>query len=56
MLIHISSRFYLRRYFQLCPGGEEEYHRWLPIIAAARLADNIPEFEKMLIEQVERCL
>jgi uncharacterized protein (TIGR02172 family) len=53
MVVSISYRVYLRRYFQLCPGGEDEYHRWLPIVAAARLADNIPEFEEMLIEQVE---
>jgi len=45
---------YLNDYFNLCPGGEEEYRRWLPIVAAARLSDNIPELEKMLIEQVER--
>jgi uncharacterized protein (TIGR02172 family) len=56
MVVSISYRVYLRRYFQLCPGGEEEYHRWLPIVAAARLADNIPEFEKMLIEIVEKNL
>lgn len=47
---------YLNYYFKLCPGGEAEYHRWLPIVAAARLSDNIPELEKMLIAQVERIL
>jgi uncharacterized protein (TIGR02172 family) len=47
---------YIKYYFKLCPGGEDEYHRWLPIIAAARLSDNIPEIEKMLIAQVERNL
>jgi len=52
-MTHVSYPFYLRRYFQLCPGGEDEYRRWLPIVAAARLADNIPEFETMLIAQVE---
>jgi len=46
----------LKRYFQLCPGGEEEYQRWLPIVAAARLSHNIPELEKMLIAQAERHL
>ena len=34
---------YLRRYFRLRPGGEREYRRWLPIVAAARLSENIPE-------------
>jgi hypothetical protein len=45
---------YLDYYFELCPGDKEEYHRWLPIVAAARLADAIPELEKMLLVQVER--
>lgn len=45
---------YLRRYFQLRPGGEAELQRWLPIIAAARLIDEIPEFDHMLIAQVEK--
>jgi uncharacterized protein (TIGR02172 family) len=47
---------YIHDYFKLCPGGEEEYHRWLPIVAAARLSDNIPELEQILIAQVERYL
>ena len=52
----ISYPIYLSYYFKLCPGGEEEYRRWLPIVAAARLSHNIPELEKMLFEQVERNL
>jgi uncharacterized protein (TIGR02172 family) len=44
---------YIKFYFKLCPGGEAEYRRWLPIVAAARLSDNIPELEKMLVVQVE---
>ena len=47
---------YLRRYFQLCPGGEAEYQRWLPIVAAARLSDEIPELDHMLIAQIEKYL
>ena len=53
-IVRITYPIYLRRYFQLCPGGEEEYQRWLPIIAAARLIDEIPEFDTMLITQVEK--
>ena len=45
---------FVNYYFKLCPGGEAEYRRWLPIVAAARLSDNIPELEKMLIAQAER--
>lgn len=39
---------YLRHYFLLRPGGENEYRRWLPIVAAARLSENIPELEQWL--------
>ena len=52
-IVRITYPIYLRNYFQLRPGGEEEYRRWLPIIAAARLVDEIPELDSMLIEQVE---
>jgi len=44
---------YIRHYFKLRPGGELEYRRWLPIVAAARLSENIPELEKWLISQAE---
>jgi uncharacterized protein (TIGR02172 family) len=47
---------YLNYYFTLCPGDRNEYLRWLPIIAAARLSDNIPELEHMLISQVQKNL
>jgi uncharacterized protein (TIGR02172 family) len=47
---------YLNRYFKLCPGGKDEYHRWLPIIAAARLSDNIPELKEFLTIEVKRGL
>jgi uncharacterized protein (TIGR02172 family) len=45
-------RVYLRHYFALRPGGEVEYSRWLPIVAAARLNENIPELEGWLIARV----
>jgi uncharacterized protein (TIGR02172 family) len=53
-IVRITYPIYLRRYFQLRPGSEEEYQLWLPIIAAARLVDEIPELDGMLIEQVEK--
>jgi uncharacterized protein (TIGR02172 family) len=56
IIVRITYPIYLRRYFQLRPGGQEEYRRWLPIIAAARLVDEIPELDGMLIEQVEKLL
>ncbi len=42
---------YLREYFRLRPHVGNEYHRWLPIIAAARLTEEMPELEKWLVEQ-----
>jgi aminoglycoside phosphotransferase (APT) family kinase protein len=47
---------YLQHYFELRPGGENEYRQWLPVIAAARLSENIPELEQWLLNQVENAL
>lgn len=55
-IVRLTYPIYLSRYFQLRPGSEEEYQRWLPIIAAARLVDEIPELDRFLIEQVEKYL
>jgi uncharacterized protein (TIGR02172 family) len=55
-IVLMTYPIYLRRYFQLRPEGKEEYLRWLPIVAAARLVDEIPELDSMLIEQVEKYL
>ena len=56
IIVRITYPIYLRRYFQLRPGSEAEYQRWLPIVAAARLVDEIPELDSFLIEQVEKYL
>ena len=50
-IFHVA---YLQNYFRLCPGGEDEYRRWLPIVAGARLSENIPELETWLLKQVEK--
>jgi len=42
---------YLREYFLLRPHGQDEYQRWLPIVAGARLTEGIHEQEKWLVEQ-----
>ena len=42
---------YLIYYFHLRPGGENEYRRWLPIAAGARLSEHIPELEQWLIRK-----
>lgn len=49
--IKLFHSMYLRYYFRLRPGGEDEYHRWLPIIAGARLSEGISELEKWLVKQ-----
>ena len=47
---------YLRYYFKLRPGGEDEYRLWLPVVAAARLSEKIPEVEQWLIAMTEKGL
>ena len=44
---------YIRHYFRLRPGDKDEYQRWLGVVAAGRLNENIPELEKWLIAQAE---
>ena len=56
IMVKLTYPIYVHRYFQLRPGGEEQYRSWLPIVAAARLVDEIPELDGMLIEQVEKYL
>jgi hypothetical protein len=38
------------------PGGAGEHRRWLPVVAAARLSENIPELERWLLAQVRKGL
>ncbi len=53
-LFRLFHTAYLHRYFRLCPGGEDEYARWLPIVAGARLCEGIAELEGWLVSQAER--
>lgn len=55
-LIRLFHAVYLRYYFRLRPGGQEEYRRWLPIVAAARLSEEIPELETWLIKTARKGL
>ena len=52
--VRLFHAAYLRQYFKLCPGGEAEYQRWLPIVAAARLSEEIPEVERWLIAEAQK--
>jgi uncharacterized protein (TIGR02172 family) len=56
MGLRLFHSIYLQRYFQLRPGGEQEYRRWLPVVAAARLSENIPELETWLVEEARKGL
>jgi aminoglycoside phosphotransferase (APT) family kinase protein len=49
--IRILHAIYLRRYFALCPHGKREYAQWIPVVAAARLSENISELEQWLVAQ-----
>jgi len=51
LVIRALHKAYLRRYFQLRPGGEDEYQRWFPVIAAARLNENVPGWDNWLLAQ-----
>lgn len=54
MFTKLSHAVYLREYFRLRPDGQDEYRRWLPIVAAGRLTEGMPELEKWLVEQAEK--
>ena len=47
---------YLRRYFQLRPEGQEQYKAWQPIVAAARLSENVPGAQTWLLATVREGL
>jgi len=44
---------YLRRYFQLRPADQGQFTAWQPIVAAARLSENISELQDWLLHLVE---
>ncbi|MBL8063659.1 MAG: phosphotransferase [Anaerolineales bacterium] len=54
IFIRFFHRTYLREYTRLHGLDEFEYRRWLPIVAGARLSENIPELEKWLVQQAKR--
>ena len=54
LVVKIFHSTYLKHYFALRPGGMDEYHRWLPIVAGARLSEEIAELESWLSRQASR--
>lgn len=53
LFVHIFHSAYLREYFRLRPQGQDEYQRWLPIVAGARLVEGMPELEEWLMAQAK---
>lgn len=47
----IMHAIYLRRYFQLRPGGRDEHKQWFPVVAAARTSENISPLNAWLVKQ-----
>ena len=54
--LRLMHTTYLHRYFQLRSGGYDEYCRWLPIVAAARLNENVPAWDGWLLKQASELL
>jgi uncharacterized protein (TIGR02172 family) len=51
--VKIFHTTYLKHYFRIHANGVDEYRCWLPIVAGARLSENIPELEQWLVKQAE---
>jgi len=54
ILVNFFHTAYLRQYFHVRPHTQNEYRRWLPIIAGARLSEGISELETWLAEQATK--
>ena len=54
MFVGFFHAAYLREYSRLRPLDGFEYRRWLPIVAGARLSENIPELESWLVTQAKK--
>jgi uncharacterized protein (TIGR02172 family) len=54
MFIMLYHRAYLNHYHASIPDSKSEWKRWLPVIAAARLNENILPEREALMELIER--
>jgi uncharacterized protein (TIGR02172 family) len=52
--IKLAHATYLHEYFRLRPYGRDQYRLWLPIVAGARLSENIAELEEWLVKEAEK--
>jgi aminoglycoside phosphotransferase (APT) family kinase protein len=53
VFVRLFQAAVVREYFRREPGGEAVYRRWLPVVAAARLSEQIPELEVWLLSQAQ---
>ena len=52
--IHLYHRLYLNRYLKAVPDARNELKRWAPVIAAARLNENIAPEREALLNSIQR--
>ena len=53
-LVRNCHQQYLARYFELSLHQKDEYEQWLPIVAGARLDENITALEPWLLSEAEK--
>jgi Ser/Thr protein kinase RdoA (MazF antagonist) len=51
--LDLFAKAYLERYQELRPYDQEDLRAWRPIVAAVRLADDIPELQDWLLAQIQ---
>jgi uncharacterized protein (TIGR02172 family) len=54
LFIKIFHTIYLKEYFRLQPNGFDEYQKWIPIVAGARISENITELDNWLVAQAKK--
>ena len=52
--IRFFHRVYLNRYLETIPDKENELKRWAPVIAAARLNEDIAPERELLLEIIQK--
>jgi hypothetical protein len=56
LLRRLFRQIYIRQYFKLSPYNQKDLYDWLPVIAAARLEENIKEENENLLVLVRKYL
>lgn len=54
LFIKLFHAIYLKEYFRLQPNGFDEYQKWIPIVAGARISENITELDNWLVKQAKK--